>query len=306
MRYYIGTKAIGVREPRPTTIEKPRERSMRDVSQAERFWSKTIQSGDCILWIGSLNRNGYGRFRSRGSRLSLAHRWSWEQVHGPVPEGKELDHICRNRACVNVSHLEAVSHLVNVRRGLMGRPTLACQRGHVYHHTTAYFGARGHLACRICKAQRGRLLRRVRVWQQPLRQCARPACRAPFKSLRVEQRCCSKRCGRLYRNLEISGKAAIIAMRGRPLPNGSVLLKIRTSLVVCQDSSYRSLLAARMRVKQAGGDPDTQRLCGSCRRLKSFGDFSQATTCGVYRQQGWCRGCASVYNRERAGKNRAA
>jgi hypothetical protein len=253
-----------------------------------------------LVWTASRNQKGYGRFRPTGSRLNvLAHRWSWEQVNGPVPDGKELDHLCRNRACVNVTHLEAVAHIVNVRRGLVGRPTLSCSRGHSYHGSSAYVGRLGQVACRTCKSARARLRRRVLTWEQPIRYCARPSCLAPFKSLRVEQRCCSKRCGRLYRALELSGKAAVIAMRGVVLPLGATLWQFNGGTVICQDASYMSLLKARARVVHAGGDPNAQRLCSLCRQPKPFAAFALSAKGGVHRLQAWCRACACGYLRER-------
>jgi DNA-binding XRE family transcriptional regulator len=65
----------------------------------------------CHIWTGSLNHAGYGR--AWGGQ---AHRVAWERANGPVPEGLELDHLCRVRACVNPDHLEPVSRQENMRR----------------------------------------------------------------------------------------------------------------------------------------------------------------------------------------------
>ena len=74
----------------------------------------------CWLWVGSLKKNGYAQVWSSQKRCMVrAHRVYWERVHGPVPDGLELDHLCRRRSCVNPSHMEAVSHTENVRRGLL-------------------------------------------------------------------------------------------------------------------------------------------------------------------------------------------
>lgn len=84
---------------------------------AERLLAKTrVSSTGCWEWQASLNPKGYGNFRLDG-QMTVAHRAAYLLLVGPVPEGRELDHLCRNRACVNPAHLEAVSHLVNVRRG---------------------------------------------------------------------------------------------------------------------------------------------------------------------------------------------
>jgi hypothetical protein len=73
------------------------------------------QSG-CWLWQGKLQHNGYGRTRVDG-RVMYAHRAFYEMDRGPIPPGLVLDHLCRNRACVNPDHLQAVSYSVNNRRG---------------------------------------------------------------------------------------------------------------------------------------------------------------------------------------------
>lgn len=63
------------------------------------------------------NRNGYRRVWD-GKREPVAHRVAWEHVHGPIPKGLILDHLCRFRACLRPDHLEPVTHSVNTRRGL--------------------------------------------------------------------------------------------------------------------------------------------------------------------------------------------
>lgn len=70
----------------------------------------------CWIWQLAKMRNGYGQ-KWDGKRLVSAHRWHYEQVHGPVPVELDLDHLCRHRDCVNPAHLEPVTRLENVRRG---------------------------------------------------------------------------------------------------------------------------------------------------------------------------------------------
>ncbi len=81
--------------------------------------SRTLESPDgCWVWQATLN-GGYGRLRMDGSNV-YAHRASYEAYVGPVPDGLFIDHLCRNRACVNPAHLEPVSMEENIRRGLAG------------------------------------------------------------------------------------------------------------------------------------------------------------------------------------------
>lgn len=73
---------------------------------------------ECWEWIGALAWNGYGIVGLPGQhRNCLAHRLVYEREHGPVPDGQELDHLCRNRRCVNPGHLEVVTRRTNARRG---------------------------------------------------------------------------------------------------------------------------------------------------------------------------------------------
>lgn len=79
--------------------------------------SYAVTEAGCWEWKRALNWTGYGRVREPLTRRRIAaHRWVWEQKHGPVPEGLELDHLCRNRRCVNPDHLEPVTRVENARR----------------------------------------------------------------------------------------------------------------------------------------------------------------------------------------------
>ena len=82
----------------------------------DRFLEKVEKTDSCWLWLGCLNHNGYGRF-SYELKTVPAHRWLYERVVGPIPEGFQIDHLCRNPRCVNPAHLEAVTPQVNTLRG---------------------------------------------------------------------------------------------------------------------------------------------------------------------------------------------
>jgi hypothetical protein len=80
-----------------------------------RFWPKVEKTETCWNWIAQQNAYGYGVF-SRGGRAAgqcLAHRYSWELASGPILEGKHLDHMCHNPACVNPEHLRVVDNKQN-------------------------------------------------------------------------------------------------------------------------------------------------------------------------------------------------
>ena len=128
-----------------------------------RFWSKVALAGpdECWLWTAALTR-GYGRFGWRG-RNALAHRVIYEFCIGAIPEELTIDHLCRNRKCVNPTHMEPVTNLENMRRGIAGhinRAKTHCPKGHVYDmktlHKSQNYWFRG---CRKCSNERSRLHR---------------------------------------------------------------------------------------------------------------------------------------------------
>lgn len=87
-------------------------------SEHARFLSKIAeQASGCWEWQACDNGLGYGFFSIAGVN-QLAHRVSYRHFRGPIADGLELDHLCRNRRCVNPDHLEPVTHLVNMRRAL--------------------------------------------------------------------------------------------------------------------------------------------------------------------------------------------
>lgn len=78
----------------------------------ESFAAHTAWNGDCLEWTGAVHEFGYGIIWDR-KRVMRAHRWAYEQAHGPIPEDHEIDHMCSNRLCVNTKHLRLASHKQN-------------------------------------------------------------------------------------------------------------------------------------------------------------------------------------------------
>jgi len=124
----------------------------------ERFTEKTVnRANGCIEWVAAKSPTGYGSFKPVCGelRMQLAHRWSYEYFVGPIPDGLVIDHLCRNRSCVNPDHLEPVTQQTNIRRG-RGNPTKThCPHGHPYSgdNLRIYKGAR---FCRTCQDIRNR------------------------------------------------------------------------------------------------------------------------------------------------------
>ena len=109
---------------------------------------------ECIIWHGRFNSKGYGRTTVNGVERA-SHRVAYERDIGPIPDGLHLDHLCRNRACVNPLHLEPVTCRVNLLRGdtiaAMNAAKTECKRGHSLSGDNLYARPNGARNCRACK-----------------------------------------------------------------------------------------------------------------------------------------------------------
>ena len=128
----------------------------------ERFWEKVNKDGEngCWIWMAGKYHSGYGIFYVKDGKWKnvRAHRFAYELLVSPIPKDKELDHLCRNHACVNPKHLEVVSHKENCIRGdggkkvaEMNKAKTHCTRGHPYNKANTYINAKGARMCRICR-----------------------------------------------------------------------------------------------------------------------------------------------------------
>ena len=126
-----------------------------------RFWAKVDTSGECWVWTGSLNRNGYGVI-AVNHRHEAAHRTAWRLSGRALDPALTLDHLCRNRRCVRVDHLEQVTMRENLLRGMnhaaiAGRRS-TCVHGHLYTDANCLWritrGGRRYRTCRTCERSR--------------------------------------------------------------------------------------------------------------------------------------------------------
>ncbi len=124
----------------------------------------------CWIWTSLIAPNGYAvLYDGAKGRKQPAHRIAYEIFVGMVPFGLELDHLCRVRHCVNPEHLEAVTHLENVRRGIAAikkkrgifpkgaggwqKLNTHCPKGHLYSGENLYVSPKGFRACRECRRE---------------------------------------------------------------------------------------------------------------------------------------------------------
>jgi hypothetical protein len=117
-----------------------------------RFWEKVEKTETCWNWTASKNRR-YGAFKvgGRQGRNIAAHRFAYEMLVGEIPEDLVLDHLCRNKKCVNPDHLEPVTQRINVHRHFEMIGRTHCKNGHEWNDDNIYMVEGKYPQCRPCK-----------------------------------------------------------------------------------------------------------------------------------------------------------
>lgn len=142
--------------PRP---KKKRRKKRFQPTEAELLWRHIARDENgCWIWTGCIAWNGYGQLRRHETGHERAHRAVYKLIVGPIPEGLDLDHLCRVRACCNPSHLEPVTRSENLKRSpIAGRPRQThCKRGHEFTPDNSYVKGDGCRRCRACERDRKR------------------------------------------------------------------------------------------------------------------------------------------------------
>lgn len=127
----------------------------------ERFWSyvRPAEALECWEWTGHRHAFGYGLIGKGRYTTLVAHRVSWEMLRGEIPDGLQIDHLCRNPPCVNPWHLEPVTQRVNLLRGetisAKWANRDACEYGHPFTADNIYWNG-SYRSCRTCKMARSR------------------------------------------------------------------------------------------------------------------------------------------------------
>lgn len=119
--------------------------------RAERYIERT---GTCWIWKGTILQSGYGQIVIRNTKKARAHRFMYERAKGKIPDGLQLDHLCRNKLCVNPDHLEIVTGRENLMRStsfvaINARKT-HCHKGHPLFGTNLNITPMGSRRCKEC------------------------------------------------------------------------------------------------------------------------------------------------------------
>lgn len=152
--------ALTVRTGSPRQRPYVTNRAKRGEAPADRIKRHVkVDENGCWIWQLAIRQPGYGRITIQNKTGLYAHRVSYEAFVGPIPEGLEIDHLCRVRACCNPQHLEAVTPQVNTLRGTSpgakAQRRERCELGHLYAEHGVIRG--GRRVCHVCRIAYGRI-----------------------------------------------------------------------------------------------------------------------------------------------------
>lgn len=127
----------------------------------ERFYAylDTHDPAQCWRWQGATDKDGYGVFSPSGKGTVRVHRWAYEQLVGPIPDGLVLDHLCEQRDCANPQHTRPTTNRNNVLRSATSPSAVnarkaECHQGHALAGDNLTVNANGARLCRICERER--------------------------------------------------------------------------------------------------------------------------------------------------------
>lgn len=136
-RGYCGSHYRHLRNGWPVT------KLITDMSASERFWRKVDKSETCWNWQGSVDGGGYGIFWPDNAKIAKSHRFSYQEIVGPIPKGLHVDHLCKNRKCVRPEHLQTVTQQENNENTLTRSDNTSGFKGVSYHKATGKWMAYG-------------------------------------------------------------------------------------------------------------------------------------------------------------------
>ena len=140
-----------------------------DAIVAFKLSTRSRQDGECIVWTGGKNKEGYGLIRL-GDKREMTHRAAYILQVGQIPKDKVIDHLCRNPSCINVEHMELVCEKENILRGrspsAINHNKTHCVHGHEFNESNTWESVKGKRHCRECNKLRLRGLRErgIKYW----------------------------------------------------------------------------------------------------------------------------------------------
>lgn len=129
-----------------------------EVYDEQWFLDRCVVDGECWLWKGAKHASGYGRIKRKRVPEQFVHRWAYICLVGLIPEGYQIDHLCKRPSCVRHSHLEAVSQRENWERSnspsRLNALKTHCKHGHPLTPDMVYITKSGGRTCKVCQCRK--------------------------------------------------------------------------------------------------------------------------------------------------------